>query len=578
MFKKCFNLSLLIFVFLFSPIHAFKYAIVVNNSTYADPEWQEVVDTLYQKYSPDVEIITWNSSVWETSTALSNYQPDYIGFVCKPVTDLNESFVWAAHFISRDLDDDIYGDAVWGIITGFEASDAIRAITSELTVETVVASFPISNSTNPTLKKFIQSIGTFEAEAGPHVKYTFSDGSLLDTMDSANIEVDRTITFANWFNAESINISLPGHPEFKGSFDMFVTSGHANVNEWQAHYPDPAPEGFLRSNAGQLRADPYSAGSIDINSTNPKVYLAPGNCMIGFPNNINNMVYAWFHTGGATHMFGYIVNTWYGYQGWGSYNRFINFPGHFNVAEAFYITNQCLLFDIENLTPGTDSYGLVYDREAVVMYGDPAQNIKLYPFPDSNWQYSQNLIHIDTDIDTFIFSITANIDSVAPGPNNYPFEFLPIRIDPSTVVIESTDVIEPIITDNFVMLYSWDNTYPKLAKGETRFVRWTASEVSVNEELPVLKKDNFSISSANPFHSLLRINYSITTSTTVEINIYDISGRTVKNLLNLNMNPGSYNINWNGVNNFGQKVNSGIYFLIFKTDNIILKESIIFIQ
>jgi flagellar hook assembly protein FlgD len=41
--------------------------------------------------------------------------------------------------------------------------------------------------------------------------------------------------------------------------------------------------------------------------------------------------------------------------------------------------------------------------------------------------------------------------------------------------------------------------------------------------------------------------------------VYDIVGREVKTLVNTERSPGVYSIHWNGDNNYGSKVASGIY-------------------
>ncbi|KQC13494.1 MAG: hypothetical protein APR63_00510 [Desulfuromonas sp. SDB] len=579
---KKYGILIFLIVFLFStiPLNAFKYAVVVSASTYSDPSWGAVVDSLENKYSPDVQVFQWTSSIYNVKTDLENYQPDYIGFICQPVSEANEVFIRTAYIMTRELDSDPYGDAVWGIITGYNADDVIRSLQCSLSVMTTVSSSPTANPTNSPYRQFYQAIGTFEAEGGPHIKYSFSDGTILDTLDTLNLYTDRTVTFARWLNAESININLNGHPSFSGSFDMFVTSGHANVNEWQAHYPDPDPEGYFRSLDGQLRADTYDSGAIYINSNNPKVYLCPGNCLIGKPDNINYMVYAWFHTGGAIQMLAYMPVTWYGYQGWGAYSRFISFPGLFNVAESNYVTNQCLLFDLENHTPGVDTYGLAYDRDAVAIYGDPAQYAKMYEYPDTCWYYSQELVHIDADVDTFIFTIEANIDSVAPGTSKHPFALLPVRIDPASINVESTNAIIPVITDNFVLLYCWNNQMQKLAKGETRYVRWTATQVGVEEEIIAVNPDRImlKITSANPFNNYLEINYEIPNHRFINLSIFDISGREVRNLVSGQVSPGNYHITWNGDDFQGSHVLPGKYFVVFKTEDQVLTEEIIKIK
>jgi len=60
----------------------------------------------------------------------------------------------------------------------------------------------------------------------------------------------------------------------------------------------------------------------------------------------------------------------------------------------------------------------------------------------------------------------------------------------------------------------------------------------------------------NPFNINTAISYQIPKSSKVEINIYDIKGRLVKNLVDKHQNAGYYTVFWNANN-----ISSGIYFI-----------------
>jgi hypothetical protein len=63
----------------------------------------------------------------------------------------------------------------------------------------------------------------------------------------------------------------------------------------------------------------------------------------------------------------------------------------------------------------------------------------------------------------------------------------------------------------------------------------------------------------NPFNPSTTIRYSIVEPGNVSIKIYDILGREIKTLVNDVRNAGTYSSTWNGDNDFGNKVSSGIY-------------------
>ncbi|MGD9900724.1 MAG: alpha-amylase family glycosyl hydrolase, partial [Calditrichaceae bacterium] len=64
----------------------------------------------------------------------------------------------------------------------------------------------------------------------------------------------------------------------------------------------------------------------------------------------------------------------------------------------------------------------------------------------------------------------------------------------------------------------------------------------------------------NPFNPATTIEYHIESAAGVEIVIYDILGRRVKTLVNEKKNAGVYKVDWNGLDQVGNKVASGVYF------------------
>jgi photosystem II stability/assembly factor-like uncharacterized protein len=80
----------------------------------------------------------------------------------------------------------------------------------------------------------------------------------------------------------------------------------------------------------------------------------------------------------------------------------------------------------------------------------------------------------------------------------------------------------------------------------------------------------------NPFNPTTRIDYEIPQSGFVSLIIYDLLGKEVRIILNEEKQPGSYSVTWDGNNEYGQKVSSGIYFYqlkvgsFFKTLKMIL--------
>ena len=63
----------------------------------------------------------------------------------------------------------------------------------------------------------------------------------------------------------------------------------------------------------------------------------------------------------------------------------------------------------------------------------------------------------------------------------------------------------------------------------------------------------------NPFNPTTQIRFDLPKNEFVSINIYDVMGRKIKSLVNINQEAGYRSIIWNGTNDFGQSVSVGMY-------------------
>ncbi len=79
-------------------------------------------------------------------------------------------------------------------------------------------------------------------------------------------------------------------------------------------------------------------------------------------------------------------------------------------------------------------------------------------------------------------------------------------------------------------------------------------------EIPSLP-DNFTLSQnyPNPFNAETKINFQ-SAGGDVNLAVYNITGSLIKDLVNSSLEKGSYSVTWNGTDNSGNAVSSGIYF------------------
>jgi hypothetical protein len=522
----------------------YRYAVVVSESTYSDPGWAQVVDSLLVLH--EGSLFVYLSSLDEIKYSLSRYTPDFIAFVCT-ISEARPSFIRSLWSFVRSLDDDSYGDAIWGVITGCEPQDVIGKIGyRRLDIRTVLGE-------QIPLAYFPQGISTSETEYGHYsVKYPDS----LDPISFSDGPTDRTEWLVSMLSGDSLI--------FGDSVDIFYTSGHANYNVWQLHYPTPGQEGYFRSDGfGHLYGDPHDGSDVDIISPNPKIYFGIGNCYIGKIIGTYCMAPAWIRNGGAYLFTGYVIEEGeYSYQ-MGATQAYFLYQNHYPWPIAFFLGNQVFKFDLDNNTPGI---GSPPDLNGAALYGDPAIDARV---PDSGYAMRPLLYRSELDIqegnviDTFIFTITMNEDG-KPGydgkcGHRSPIVLLPWRIDSITIL--ETNAYQAIVADNFALMYIWKEGDPPLPAGTERYVKFVGKRVETKVKESFRGNNIIKLLSVlpNPANDYVYLTYSIEDDSDISIDLFNILGQKVVSIYRGKRDKGVYKtlLNLIGKN----KVSSGLYFV-----------------
>jgi hypothetical protein len=437
------------------------YAVVVSQETRSDAGWRKVVDALVEKHGATV--ISWDSSVDEVLPELRRLFPRYACFVARP-GEATREFIGKVHRLARKLDDDPYPDCFWGVLTGYDSANALRIArqSGPLTVRKVAGGTDVGldlceegvwyseNRKNMMTRK---KRGGVPAESG--------------APDDTTKALVRTLT------------------EYRA--DLFVTSGHATERDWQIGYS--YPNGQFRCEKGVLYGLDMKGKRHVIRSPNPKVYLPVGNCLMGHIDGPDCMALAWMNSAGVDQMIGYTVDTWYGYAGWGCLDYFCGQPGRYSLTEAFFANQVALIHRLATFFPGAedaeldsggrplspvrpaegareagltedDASGLLYDRDVVAFYGDPAWEARMAP---NRLGWKQDLTERDGTYTLEIVPLRGK-DSFGPARRNglqaggRPIvQFLPHRVREVSVV-EGTE-LKPVVGDDFILVPNpdwWD--------------------------------------------------------------------------------------------------------------------------
>lgn len=82
----------------------------------------------------------------------------------------------------------------------------------------------------------------------------------------------------------------------------------------------------------------------------------------------------------------------------------------------------------------------------------------------------------------------------------------------------------------------------------------------------------------NPFNPATRIEFNLLESGKTQLTVYDIMGRTVAILIDELLPSGGHFIEWDGIDNTGRKVSSGVYFYLLKGEGFRESRKMVFLR
>ncbi|MDD3967021.1 MAG: T9SS type A sorting domain-containing protein, partial [Candidatus Marinimicrobia bacterium] len=82
----------------------------------------------------------------------------------------------------------------------------------------------------------------------------------------------------------------------------------------------------------------------------------------------------------------------------------------------------------------------------------------------------------------------------------------------------------------------------------------------------------------NPFNPMTSIRYAIPEAARVRLSVYDLSGRRVRTLVNAIENPGFRQVVWDGRNDAGDALSSGVYLYRLEAGNIVQTRKMLFLK
>ncbi|MCL5031513.1 MAG: T9SS type A sorting domain-containing protein [Bacteroidetes bacterium] len=114
----------------------------------------------------------------------------------------------------------------------------------------------------------------------------------------------------------------------------------------------------------------------------------------------------------------------------------------------------------------------------------------------------------------------------------------------------------------------------------TLYIRAVVSEVTGIVEIDNKVPKNFSLAQnyPNPFNPTTTIQYDLPKSENVKLKVYDILGREVAALVDAYQAAGTYKVQWNGRNDRGESLASGIYLYTFEAGSFKSVKKMIYLK
>ena len=435
------------------------YAVVISSTTAAKPEWKSVADALVKKH--DAKLVVYEGSVVNCLPELAKLHPRFTAFVTRPEV-LGRIFVARVHRLTRQLNDDPYTDTVWGIVSAATPEAALR----------------MANATGPKTVHSAMSLTGIRNELFDEV-YTISDGKKGDWLwkhggktetGNAGADTDRVREFVGKFKAIQ--------PE------AIVGSGHATERNLEMCFSKGNTEGGGGKWYGLAEWRTARETRVPIEPDGKaRVFVGAGNCLIGnFQKRADSMAPTLISGYGVTQFVGYTVPTWYGKGGWGTLGLWQSLPGSCSLAEAWFFNNQLITNELLMRFPQSaartlpiserghglderqvfssgvknqDEAGMLWDRDVVAFYGDPALRVLL----DGAKQPAGITCGLKENGGSFSFNVA--VGAACTTKEGAVCFLFPKRI-PGKLEIVSGGDYQPILTENFIIVQK-----PDYAPGKT---------------------------------------------------------------------------------------------------------------
>lgn len=129
-------------------------------------------------------------------------------------------------------------------------------------------------------------------------------------------------------------------------------------------------------------------------------------------------------------------------------------------------------------------------------------------------------------------------------------------------------------------VYAGDLLYYRLSNVSTQGVQTVDDILSITvTDLVTPQKTALSRAYPNPFNPKSKISYQLSQAAWVTLKVIDIRGRTIQTIVRgTHQQAGNYHYFWNGKNNTGRPVSSGVYILLLNVGDIVQTQKVMLVR
>ncbi|MCD4796219.1 MAG: T9SS type A sorting domain-containing protein [Candidatus Cloacimonetes bacterium] len=238
-------------------------------------------------------------------------------------------------------------------------------------------------------------------------------------------------------------------------------------------------------------------------------------------------------------------------------------------AGIFYNWNVTLpgVMPVLNISPDTFPANPTDDYRLIVEYELPREILHGINIDDNNeFSKAGSPGHID-----FFICDENNFDDYTAGTNFQAFEIN--QNNPGNTV----DFVLPT-SDSWFAVFSNEESsiITQELQVTIKLFQNIPSDIPENEIKKLFPKLTLSQNYPNPFNPETQITYYLSDAGNTELAIYNVTGQKIKTIVNDFQLAGEYNLVWNGTDENGKAVSSGIYFYKLRSnDNVRVRKAIL---